>query len=55
MINAHFKSEQKQFLQLDTEKILSAPLYILLGILKELFLESQIWTLSNKHFYLIEK
>ena len=31
MIDTHFKSEQNQFLHLDTEKILSAPLYILLG------------------------
>ena len=32
MINTHFKSEQNQFLHLDTEVILSAPLYILLTI-----------------------
>ena len=32
MIDTHFKSEQNQFLHLDTEEILSAPLYILLGI-----------------------
>ena len=30
MIDAHFKSKQNQFLHLDSEKILSAPLYILL-------------------------
>ena len=30
MVDTHFKSEQNQFLHLDTEKILSAPLYILL-------------------------
>ena len=30
MIDTHFKSEQNQFLHLDTETILSAPLYILL-------------------------
>ena len=29
MIDTHFKSEQNQFLHLDTETILSAPLYIL--------------------------
>ena len=34
MIDTHFKSEQNQFLHLDTdtETILSAPLYILLGL-----------------------
>ena len=31
MIDTHFKSEQNQFLHLDTETILSAPLYILLA------------------------
>ena len=31
MIDTHFKSEQNQFLHLDTETNLSAPLYILLG------------------------
>ena len=30
MVDTHFKSEQNLFLHLDTEKILSAPLYILL-------------------------
>ena len=30
MIDTHFKSEQNQFLHLDTETILSASLYILL-------------------------
>ena len=30
MTDKHFKSQQNQFLNLDTEKILSAPLYILL-------------------------
>ena len=30
MIDTQFKSEQNQFLHLDTETILSAPLYILL-------------------------
>ena len=30
MVDTHFKSEQNQFLHLDTETILSAPLYILL-------------------------
>ena len=33
MINAHFKSLQNQFLHIDTEKILTAPLYILLEAL----------------------
>ena len=32
MIDTHFKSEQNQFLHLDTETILSAPLYILLDL-----------------------
>ena len=32
MSDTHFKSYQNQFLHLDTEKILSAPLYILLGL-----------------------
>ena len=32
MIGTHFKSEQNQFLHLDTETILSPPLYILLGL-----------------------
>ena len=31
MIDTHFKSKQNQLLHLDTEKILSAPLYILLA------------------------
>ena len=31
MINTHFKSKQNQFWHLDTEIILSPPLYILLG------------------------
>ena len=31
MIDTHFKSEQNQFLHLDTEKILSSPLYILIS------------------------
>ena len=30
MVDTHFKSEQNLFLHLDTETILSAPLYILL-------------------------
>ena len=30
MVDTHFKSEQNQLLHLDTKKILSAPLYILL-------------------------
>ena len=32
MVDTHFKSEQNQFLHLDTEKILSAPPYILLAL-----------------------
>ena len=32
MVDTHFKSEQNQFLHLDTEAILSPPLYILLGV-----------------------
>ena len=32
MVDTHFKSEQNQFLHLDTKKIFSAPLYILLGV-----------------------
>ena len=32
MIDTYFKSEQNQFCHLDTETILSAPLYILLGL-----------------------
>ena len=31
MIDTHFKIRQNQFLHLDTEKILTAPLYILLN------------------------
>ena len=31
MVDTHFKSKQNQFLHLDTKKILSAPLYILLA------------------------
>ena len=31
MVDTHFKSNQNQFLHLETKKILSAPLYILLG------------------------
>ena len=31
MIDAQFKSKQNQFLHFDTDKILSSPLYILLG------------------------
>ena len=33
MVDTHFKSKQNQFLHLDTKKILSAPLYILLAII----------------------
>ena len=33
MVDTHFKSEQNQFLHLDTEAILSPPLYILLDLL----------------------
>ena len=42
MIDTHFKSEQNQFLHLDTETILSAPLYILLAQIKLDI--SQFWT-----------
>ena len=35
MVDTHFKSEQNQFLHLDTEAILSPPLYILHGSLKK--------------------
>ena len=32
MIDTHFKSEQNQFLHLDTKKILSSPQYILIDL-----------------------
>ena len=34
MVDTHIKSKQNQFFHLDTKKILSAPLYILLGYSK---------------------
>ena len=49
MIDTHFKSDQNQFLQLDTETILSAPLYILLASHSIL----TMWTHSIKTTILI--
>ena len=50
MIDSYFKSWQNQFLHLDTEKILSAPLYNLLEY-KDIKLEKLIHRqLYNKFF-----
>ena len=47
MVDTHFKSEQKQFLHLDTEKILLAPLCFLLDTL------SLKYNDTNSYFLLI--
>ena len=52
MVDTHLKSYQNQFLHLDTEKILSAPLYILLGSKvreKQEKKKAEIMCLNSKH------
>ena len=44
MINTHFKSKQNQFWHLDTEIILSPPLYILLD-------RDNVWSYKYPFFY----
>ena len=57
MINTHFKSKQNQFWHLDTETILSPPLYILLGsnICKEQKRNNLGGEVNFREFYCIPK